>query len=337
LLLDSSAGIGTTGMESGTRPVEASAMVEMVDYKPLLLVEAPLPLAEQSLHDDEAHRVWDAVSSIGVAETIITSSLIGGLWLGARALLDRPSASPGEASVDRPDQTLGDEKHLVSMLLRSPVLERLSFEEARKSGRRFPPGHPLPGRFYRQHPLAASRPDKTSVFIPIEMFDDLLLREREAELIRVLTDLGASEVTIVEDESNTAAASASAKVEATVGGGVKAGLSGESSSSDSRVRIFKFVGRPWSEGFEFDSSPFGWLDFEPSWDAIAYARVRGGCTEATIRLTRETSFSLGAKLGVTGLVERLAAVSAEVEGRRTKAAEYSVRVQFPGWAEAAAE
>ncbi|MGB3511853.1 MAG: hypothetical protein WBA93_21975 [Microcoleaceae cyanobacterium] len=52
----------------------------------------------------------------------------------------------------------------------------------------FPPGHPLPGKLYRAHPLKS----KSNKYIPIEVFDSLLYAEREAELIRLLVDLGAT-------------------------------------------------------------------------------------------------------------------------------------------------
>ena len=43
----------------------------------------------------------------------------------------------------------------------------------------FPPGHPLPGKLYRSHPLKS----KINNYIPIEAFDYLLYAEREDELI----------------------------------------------------------------------------------------------------------------------------------------------------------
>lgn len=58
----------------------------------------------------------------------------------------------------------------------------------------FPPGHPLPGKLYRAHPLKS----KSNKYIPIEVFDSLLYAEREAELIRLLVDLGATQITIKE-------------------------------------------------------------------------------------------------------------------------------------------
>ncbi|NEQ41517.1 MAG: hypothetical protein F6K40_37120 [Okeania sp. SIO3I5] len=58
----------------------------------------------------------------------------------------------------------------------------------------FPPGHPLPGKLYRAHPLKS----KSNKYIPIEVFDSLLYAEREAELIRLLVDLGATKITIKE-------------------------------------------------------------------------------------------------------------------------------------------
>ncbi|XGV96592.1 MAG: hypothetical protein ACAF41_28150 [Leptolyngbya sp. BL-A-14] len=43
----------------------------------------------------------------------------------------------------------------------------------------FPVGHPLPDRFYRQHPLK----EKANCYYPVELFHVLLRDEREAELI----------------------------------------------------------------------------------------------------------------------------------------------------------
>ena len=61
----------------------------------------------------------------------------------------------------------------------------------------FPPGHRLPGKLYRAHPLKS----KSNKYIPIEVFDSLLYAEREAELIRLLVDLGATKITIKEKKS----------------------------------------------------------------------------------------------------------------------------------------
>lgn len=157
----------------------------------------------------------------------------------------------------------------------------------------FPPGHPQVGQVYRQHPLAKlAKSGKASVYIPSDKYDDLLLEEREAELLRLLVHLGATKVSITKEHNGSNEKRMSAGVAAGVSQISEFDLSGTSHSSgrlDSRgTREFELVGRDWIVGDRLDRSQFAWVAFEPSWNALIDAREVGGCVKAALEM-RETS------------------------------------------------
>jgi hypothetical protein len=119
----------------------------------------------------------------------------------------------------------------------------------------FPIGHPLPDRFYRQHPLK----EKANHYYPVELFHVLLRDEREEELIQLLSDLGANKIMI----QNQATSS-------------------ESFEGD---RIFEFPGKRWSSNLKFDPTRYLWLAYEQTWQTLAYARIHQGCSSASLELT----------------------------------------------------
>lgn len=61
----------------------------------------------------------------------------------------------------------------------------------------FPPGHPMPNKLYRQHPL----PDKKHYYMPNDYYYKILLEEKEVELIKILCDLGANKIEMYEEEN----------------------------------------------------------------------------------------------------------------------------------------
>ena len=208
----------------------------------------------------------------------------------------------------------------VHSLAQSSGLETVTFTEAQWDGRMFPPGHPLPGRFYRQHPLARQTAEKAALYIPFEEFDDLLLQEREAELVRLLVDLGACEITIVEGARSKSRAGASLN---TVGVDAKVDASWGSSENDARK--FVLQGKSWNLISDFDTKAYNWLPFEPAWDALVHARTKGGCVEASVELSRSSSFSLDASMQVSIPISGGGGASAE----HGKTEEYLFRVRFP--------
>lgn len=168
----------------------------------------------------------------------------------------------------------------------------------------FPPGHPLPGKLYRAHPLKS----KSNKYIPIEVFDSLLYAEREAELIRLLVDLGATKITIKEKKVGKTATEIEADAKVTGVGGVEGKIEGGIKKSDESIRNLSLGGQPWSSEIveKFDEKNYSWLPYEPAWTAVAHSRLHGKCLTASIELTNDDSYSISGKIGLAeGLLQNL--------------------------------
>lgn len=168
--------------------------------------------------------------------------------------------------------------------------------EAKASGYRFQPGHPMAGKSYRRHPLADFPITETvNLYIPSESYDSHVMEERESELIRLLVSLGATRISITKMTSGSQGSRSEA------GGSLNAGpiASAEASykansqltAATTDTRVFTLSGCPWNASKQVDRNAFFWLAFEPSWRAVVFAREHGGCTEASIELKENTSFS----------------------------------------------
>lgn len=157
----------------------------------------------------------------------------------------------------------------------------------------FPPGHPVSRTFYKQHPLASYRPEKRNYFIPSSMYDAILFAEREAELIGILVDLGATKIRIFKSSSksghaNIAVAGKVGMSATEVAAKFKAMSASEQESFDNRE--LELDGFNWHQGDTLDRSKYGWLHFEPDWEALVKAREVGHCRTAEIELFKRTSF-----------------------------------------------
>ncbi|MFT4511001.1 hypothetical protein [Caballeronia sp. 15711] len=161
-----------------------------------------------------------------------------------------------------------------------------SIQMAEQDGLIFPPGHPQIGKVYQRHPLAAVKSaNKAHIFIPAERYDELLLEEREAELLRLLVHLGATKISIAKKRRMTK----SSKIEATisgsapvVGGDIAAAGTSQWATDNADTRMFELAGKEWQFGEILDRSQFAWASFEPSWDALIVAREIGGCMQADL-------------------------------------------------------
>jgi len=174
---------------------------------------------------------------------------------------------------------------------------------ANEAGFSFPPGHPRSGTAYRLHPLAGYADEsKNKLYIPHESFDELLFEEREAELIKLLVKLGATQISIKHMHCLNTASDTSGSVEAgnnIVEGSVSAGVKKTNSSHRSWDR--EFLLNPRQENIKkIDDREYAWLKFEPNWQTILIAREFGGCTKASLELKEKTAFSSksAASLGV---------------------------------------
>ncbi len=188
----------------------------------------------------------------------------------------------------------------------------------------FPPGHPLIGRFYRVHPLK----NKSNKYIPIEQFDSILYKERESELIKILVDLGATEISIQELSSSKTNRSAEAKASLKGAGGISGDIKGENEKSSSLDQLMKLNPKNWTPE-NFDSNEYNWLVYEPDWESLVHARLRGGCLSSSIELTSDTSFSISAQLGLTeGILKNLGSLGAGGEFSRLRQEKKRFEVQF---------
>lgn len=157
----------------------------------------------------------------------------------------------------------------------------------------FPPGHPVAGTLYRQHPLAAYLPEKQNVYIPSEIFDAILFAERERELNDILVEMGATKIRVANASASKrnkqSGASAGISFKA-IGGAVSASSQQDSEQETVEAKQFALTGLAWHHGDRLDRSKYGWLNFEPEWQATVHAREVGQCQSARIELYKRSSF-----------------------------------------------
>jgi hypothetical protein len=165
----------------------------------------------------------------------------------------------------------------------------------------FPPGHPLPSRFYLVHPLKKNN----NSYIPVETFESLLYRERESELIKILVDLGATEISIQGLSSSQLQGSINAESSAEYLGGVRGEIGGGNDKSKSTSKVIKLNPKTYNPQ-NFNSNKYIWLSYEPDWESMIHARLKGGCLSYSLELTLDTAFANYAQLGLTeGLLQNL--------------------------------
>lgn len=186
---------------------------------------------------------------------------------------------------------------LTKRLANASGLNVTTLNDLKKCDYRFPPGHPVPGKLYRLHPLSKNpHLGKGNVFIPSWSYDEVLYAEREAELIRLLVCLGATRISIRKAGASSSASFNAVGGSVAVAGGMAA-ASGSveneyaSAKASSDVRTFILEGKPWRIGDKLDVEAFGWLPYEPSWGSIVQAREAGGCLQAMIELNSRSAFS----------------------------------------------
>lgn len=194
------------------------------------------------------------------------------------------------------DESVTKEELMGSAELFDLQLKKISLgvSEAKAKGYLFQPGHPQINRAYILHPLSDFDENKKNIYIPSDSLDDTLLQERESEMIKLFVTLGATTIRFEKEDSGDA--------KKVVKGGVQLGspegsadigisISSTSDNTNSDRRTIRLSGKDWSRDSRIDKSSFSWLPFEPSWEAIVFAREHGGCTSANLELKKKTSFS----------------------------------------------
>ncbi len=173
----------------------------------------------------------------------------------------------------------------------------LTVEETKGKKLKFPPGHPIVGLLYRLHPLAKINTDKECLYIPDEYYEQLLMQEREAELLRILINLGATKIKIIKTNNkvNSKSIQCETNVDATVSVpfSVDVGINKQSQQEDYEGggRLFELTGKKWVTGDLLDRKEYSWLPFEPQWGSLILAREIGGCTRAAVEMTSKSVYS----------------------------------------------
>ncbi len=209
----------------------------------------------------------------------------------------------------------------------------LTVNECRTRGFKFPPGHPIVGHAYRLHPLANyPNTKKSDTYMPENDYDNILLEEREAELLKILINLGATKIEIIEKNENDNSSSIGASLTADVGIG-EANISGTSRSglneNHTNTRTYGLVGKQWFENDSLNRGNYAWLSYEPQWDTLITAREIGGCTSATVEIKQLSKYSIDRELSAdikTKLYEIKGEVTHAKENQTNKV--YVINVDF---------
>lgn len=324
----------------------------MEKYQPLLYI---LPNEKYSLQQTVSSAINSAAlteeeSDQTTSRDIILRLVIGSAWLGATLTFDLlgviallPFASRiVENVVESSDKylaTTGEKESLENKDSNlSNILEALNLEDwsafiaqipysSIPEKLEFPPGHPLPSKLYRAHPLKT----KSNKYIPIEAFDSLLYAEREAELIRLLVDLGATKIAIKEKLIGKTLAETKASAEIKGTGGLDTELKGDANKLNESTRTLSLEGKNWNLEMQssFQEEKYSWLSYEPAWMAVVHARLYGKCLTASIELTNDDSYSLSGKIGLAeGLLQNLVGLDAGASFSRNKATTSLISVEF---------
>lgn len=246
------------------------------------------------------------------------------------------SAMPSLASIFNSDNDEDKAARAEKERLLAAFVERATFSpaQAKAIGCRFQPGHPMAGKSYRRHPLAdLADGGSEHLYIPSDNYDAYVLEERESELMRLLISLGATRISITKNTSNTSSSrqKAAAAVDA---GPIASGTAGYENNSEKKngsldTRVFSLNGRGWNATEKLKRNGFLWLDFEPSWKAVLFAREHGGCTEATIELKESTSFSEDKNLDISiNAYQKGGGASAKLEASAYEERTHVIAVQF---------
>lgn len=115
-------------------------------------------------------------------------------------------------------------------------------------GRQFLPGHPVAGRYYRQHPL----PERSQVYLPVATYFADLFYERRQDLIRLLVSLGATRIQF------------------------------ESLVQASPPEVLIYPPRP---AMGFNPTDYPWLAYETQWQRLASDRLSHRPATLTFDLT----------------------------------------------------
>lgn len=192
---------------------------------------------------------------------------------------------------------------------------------------KFPPGHPIPNKLYREHPLSS----KKQHYIPAESYYPILLDERESELLQILCDLGATKIEIYEEETQDKNANIESKAGITGVGGLEGKISNKEQQANTNRREFTYIGKPWKPQLQFDKTKYSWLDYEPTWESIVYGRLVNGQLTATIELTTDISHEITAGLSIAeGILENFGSINTSFLSSKSILIKRKFIIEFAG-------
>lgn len=261
-------------------------------------------------------------SLLSIPASLLLGAISGGGYLAAKIIKEKSSL---QTSIDE-----NGKKEIQQFLFNHGVTVAM----VKEFGFVFPPGHPKVDMLYKRHPLAdVSGAKKDNVYIPYDKYDDILLAERESELLKLLVHLGATKITITHNH----AGEDSSDIQGGIAGGstavgnaeVSGGASSARKTSSLDKRVFSLAGKKWKDGDTLDRQRFSWVDFEPSWEALIVAREIGGCTKAALDITENTSFS--SEKGFSAKVEYAVysgQASAEIKTKKSNEKVYFIEAEF---------
>ncbi|MBN8446655.1 MAG: hypothetical protein J0M22_14435 [Gammaproteobacteria bacterium] len=213
--------------------------------------------------------------------------------------------------------------------------------KAKSDGFIFPLGHPVLGQLYQLHPLADFDPSKSKFYIPEDEFEDYVMEEKQSELIRLLVQLGATKIEIIEDNEQKNGADNALQVDVSATPAIKTDENvqanvvalGNERTKNNQNRTQKtkhFLLKGTSKQFDEDNTKASkWYPFEPQWQSIVFARTFGGCQSATIHLTQTLSLTSKSKVAAS-IRSSLLSVggSQNKNGNSDSQKTYSINVEF---------
>lgn len=273
-------------------------------------------------HASSALSIAVGTSLLSVPVSLLLGAIAGGGYLAAKIVKEKSSI---QTSIDEHGK-----KELNDFLFNHGITVAM----AKEFGFIFPPGHPKVDMLYKRHPLAdVFGANKNNVYIPYDKYDDILLAERESELLKLLVHLGATKITITHNFTEVDSVDTKGEIRggAKAVGGIE--LSGATSSegrgSSLDKRVFSLAGKKWKDGDKLSREKFSWVDFEPSWEALIVAREVGGCTRAALDIRENTSFSSDNSFSVkveSAVYSALASAGINTKANREKV--YFVEAEF---------
>lgn len=148
---------------------------------------------------------------------------------------------------------------------------------------RLPPPHPLPKTVYVGHPLIPPQ------YYPAAFFHRYLIEDKFAELLRLLTALGASSIEVQQVQGKRK----DDLIQAAIGG-----IPGLDAEAKSKRHVFSRSQLSWSgtlRGHRRPHLPDGqlvWYEWEPMWKHIAEARMQYGQKQFNLTLRHDDAMGV---------------------------------------------